>query len=49
MSSIICLVNVTNKANIIYLFLIKCKWIICNILAIELYKIVDEFDIKVIP
>ena len=41
-------ININNKANIINLSLIKYKWVIYNILIIELYKIIYEFDIKAI-
>lgn len=44
---IICLANITNKTNIIYLFLIKYKQIIHTILAVKFYGIIHEFDIGV--
>lgn len=37
-----------NKANIIYLSLIKCQKVIHSILIAKLYKIVNGFDIKAI-
>lgn len=46
---IISLVNVINKANIIYWSLIKCKKVTrTSVLAAKLYGIVHGFDIKVV-
>lgn len=42
------MVNATNKANIIYWFLIKYKRVIRSVLATKLYRIAYEFDIKVV-
>lgn len=45
---IICFANTTGKTNIIYWFLIKCKWFIYSILATELYGMAHKFDIKAV-
>ena len=42
---VICLANTTNKANIIHLFLIKYKLVICSVLADKLYEMVYGFNI----
>ena len=41
---IICLAIATNKANVIYWFLIKYKQVTCNLLIAELYKMTYKFD-----
>ena len=45
---VICLDNATSKANIIHWSLIKCKRVIRNILAVELYEMTHGFDIRAI-
>lgn len=45
---VIYLANIMNKVNIIYWFLIKYKRISHMILAIELQRMRNEFDIRVI-
>ena len=42
---VICLADVTNKANIIHWSLIKCKRVTRSVLAAELYRMVYGFDI----
>ncbi len=44
-SYVICLANTTNKANI-YKFTMRCKQVIRNVLAAELYAMAHGFDIK---
>lgn len=43
---IIYFLNIINKINIIYKFLIKSKKVMYNVLAAKLYKIAYEFDIR---
>lgn len=42
------MINITNKANIIYWSLIKYKRVICSILAAKLYKMVYKLNIRAI-
>ena len=42
---ILVLADITNKANIIYQFLIKCKRVTRSVLALELYIIAYRFNI----
>ena len=45
---VICLIDVTNKINIIHWFSIKCKRIIKNILISKLYVMIHDFDVDAI-
>ena len=42
---VICLADATNKTNIIYWSLIKCKRVIHSVLAAELYGMAYGFDV----
>ena len=42
---VICLANATNKANVIYWSLIKCKRVTRSVLAAEFYEMAYRFDI----
>lgn len=44
---VICLVDTTNKANIINWSLIICKWVTRSVLAAKLYGMANEFDIRI--
>ena len=45
---VICLANVTNKANIIHWSLIKYKSVTRSVLAAELYGMAHGFDIEIV-
>lgn len=45
---VICLVDATNKANIIQSSIIKYKKVTRSVLGVELYEMADEFDIEVV-
>jgi len=45
---VLVLADATNKANIIYWLLIKCKRVTRSVLALELYRMAYRFDIKAI-
>ena len=44
----ICLADATNKANVIYWSLIKCKRVIRSVLAAKLYEMAHGFDIRAV-
>jgi hypothetical protein len=44
---VICLVNDTH-ANILHWSSMKCKWVTSNVLAIELFAMIHEFDVDLI-
>ena len=45
---ILVLADITNKANIIYQFLIKCKRVTRSILALKLYAMAYKFNISAV-
>ena len=45
---VICLIDASDRINILHWFSIKCKRVIRNVLIFELYKLIHEFDFKAI-
>ncbi len=42
---VICLADSINTMNILHWFSIKCKWVTRNVLAIELFAMIHDFDV----
>ena len=43
---VICLIDASDRVNILHWFSIKCKRIIWNVLAFELYELIHKFDFE---
>ena len=45
---VICLINASDRVNILHWFSIKCKRMIRNVLTFELYELIHKFNFKTI-